>query len=61
MGHPKVLRKSMALESGSKGPIMCKMRRIPRLGPESPRKLITAWLDDSTRVATAHERRRRDA
>ena len=60
-GNPKVPRKVMSLSSGSKGPIMCRIRRIRSPGWEGPGKLITAWLDRSTRMATAPKRRMRDA
>ena len=35
---------------------MCRIRRIRRPGREGPEKLITAWLDHSTRMAMAPER-----
>ena len=60
-GDPTVPRKVMSLSSGSKGPIMCRIRRIRSPGWEGPGKLITAWLDRSTRMATAPKRRMRDA
>jgi len=60
-GNPKVPRKVMSLSSGSNEPIMCKMRRIRRPGREGSGKLITAWLDRSTRTAMAPKRRTRDA
>lgn len=60
-GSPRAPRKVMNLSLGSNGPIMCRIRRIRRPGREGPENLITAWLDHSTRMAMASERRIRDA